>query len=177
MTPLNPPHVRPPRFGLKALLWSVTLVAVSCALFSYLGSHAMVLLVLLALAIFAHVAGNAVGTRLRALGDMPPPEQRNPSADQDRKLVSSDFAPTTRLRQRSPLGRPIAFVTAAGAVLGGVLGGILFVRMMGRPVTVSNIALGVTAAAVLGGIWTFVATSFLQVAGSALWQATKEPKR
>ena len=49
--------------------------------------------------------------------------------------------------------------------------------MMPRPITVSNVVLGVVAAGVLGGIWTFIATSFLQVAGSAIWQAVKEPKQ
>ncbi|MBI2479408.1 MAG: hypothetical protein HYV60_12490 [Planctomycetia bacterium] len=43
--------------------------------------------------------------------------------------------------------------------------------------TLSAIALGVIASAVLGGIWTFGASSFLQVASSALRQAARNSKR
>jgi hypothetical protein len=42
--------------------------------------------------------------------------------------------------------------------------------------TVITIALGVLASSVLGGIWTFGASSFLQVASSALRQAARDSK-
>ncbi len=174
---LMSPDLQPPRFGLKALMWSITLISVFCGAFNYFGSHAAAVLSLLALAIAAHIAGNAIGTRLRADGDRATRDRPTPHTRRGAQVIASDFAPATQLRQRSPLGRPIVFATLAGTILGAVLGGIAFVRIVRQPVTIPSVALGVTAAAVLGGIWSFVAASFLQVAATAVWQATREPKK
>ena len=171
-------RLRPPRFGLKTLLWLVTALAICFASIGYLGSHATALLILFALAVLAHVVGNAMGTQLRDLGSQRAVDRADPTAGggKFRPLTESDFAPATRLRDRVPLGRPLTIVTLLGTVCSGVGGGFLFMRLMRPPIQMTNVALGFIAAAVLGGIWTFAAASFLQVAAGAIWQARQDPK-
>src|SRR5688572_726592 len=103
-----PPRLRPPQFGLRTLLLLVTACAVIFAAGQWLPPLWVAALVLLALSIFAHVAGNAIGTRLREIGnrkdnrafDLQPQASREPR-----------FAPVTRLGQRQRLGWPIVIAT------------------------------------------------------------------
>jgi hypothetical protein len=172
------PGLPPPRFGLAGLMVAVTLLGGFFALLNYAGSHAAALAILFALAVIAHVVGNAMGTRLRQNGDTPPCDRpaRNPAGRRDRPQAA-DFAPATKLRNRSALGRPIAWITVSGTVAGGLLGGFVFWRLVDRPADYAGVLCGALAAAVLGGIWTFVAASFLQVAGGAMWQALRDSNR
>jgi hypothetical protein len=152
-------------------MWIVALLGVFFALINYLGSHATAVIVLFGLVVFAHVAGNAIGTRLRASGS------RLANRAQTTNLQRSEaptFAPATRLRQRKSLGRTIIVVTTAGIVVGALVGGLGFSLLANQPVTIASVAMGATASAVLGGIWTFMAASFVQVAIGAAWQASRE---
>ena len=63
------------------------------------------------------------------------------------------------------------FDFSGDAVAGGIAGGYLLLATIKQQATLANMAIGVGAFAVLGAIWTFVASSFLQVLGGALWQA------
>jgi len=153
-------------------MWGVALLGAIFATLEYLGGHATVLLVLLVLAVFAHVAGNALGTRLRASGDQPLPGHGAGSRP-PRRARAEDFAPTTRLSERRQLGKPTLIATLAGVVLGGTLGGYGLTLLMQRA-TLPTVMLAVGAAAVLGGIWAFLTASFVQVSLGAAWQATRE---
>lgn len=152
------------------------MLGVLFAVANYIGSYATLLLIFFALTIAAHVAGNALGTQLRENGD------RRKDADRDgvqlarRPVASTDFAPASQLHYRSALGRPIFITTVTGIVTGAVLGGYGLTTLMEHP-TLASIALGVIASGVLGGIWTFGASSFLQVASGALRQAARDSKR
>jgi hypothetical protein len=165
----------PPRFSLATMLWVVGALGVLFAAMTYVGSYAMLLLILFALAIFAHVAGNALGTRLREHGDRPlRSDGETPTKSPAwQRAADSDFAPTTRLGTRYALGKPTLIATVVGVVLGGVLGGGGLTLMMER-MTVSTVGLAVFASAVLGGIWAFLAASFVQVSFGAAWQATRD---
>ncbi len=171
------PGLKPPRFGLATLMWAIAVLGVLFALISYLGSHATLLLILFALAVVAHVAGNALGTRLRANGDTPLPEREGDRYEppQTRVPGQGDFAPTTKLHDRGALGLPIAIATAAGVVAGGLLGGALLGLVAQPAPSWPAVLLGAAACGVLGGIWTFIAFGFIQVAGGAVWQATRDP--
>lgn len=171
--------LKPPRFSLRTLLWAFTIFGLLLTAYANFGSHVVAIFCLLALAILAHVAGNALGTQLRASGasDATDGSRSGGHGLPRRKPAAGDFAPVTKLQERSPLGRPIVIATAVGAVAGGVLGGIIFSRLLAEKLTLSSISIGIIAAAVLGGIWTFITSSFLQVAGGALWQALRESKR
>lgn len=163
----------PPRFSLAALLWIVGLLAVFFTGMHYLSGHATMLLAMFALAVFAHVSANALGTRLRECGNRPLTTSGRRPFGRPRRPTSSDFAPTTQLGKRGVLGRSTLIATAVGAVVGASLGGTVLTSLMQR-ITVPAVALAVAASAILGGIWTFAAASCIQVGYSAAKQATRE---
>jgi hypothetical protein len=168
------PGLQPPRFSLASLFLIVTVLGVLFAAMTYLGAYAVLIFVVFLLTVAAHVAGNAIGTQLRENGN------RRPMSDaprpKQRPIAPTDFAPASQLHHRSALGMPIVITTVVGSVVGGALGGYGLTMLMERP-TLSAILLGVIASAVLGGIWTFIASSFFQVATGALRQATRDTER
>jgi hypothetical protein len=166
----------PPRFSLSTLLYAVALTAVLCALVSYFGLHSALVLILFALAVVAHVAGNALGTQLRANGDKPLPGENGKLAMRSvrRSPTADDFAPPTELRDRRSLGRPIVIATISGGVIVAVLGGILQLTVLDRTPTATALVGGIIACGTLGAFWTFVAFGFVQVAWSAMCQATEK---
>ena len=175
------PGLEPPRFKLGSLMWGFVVLGVIFSLISYLGSHATLLVVLFVLAVVAHVAGNALGTQLRSNGDRRSPGVGGSNlTDRSHTATPADFAPTTQLGNRSSLGRPIVVITSVGTVFGAVAGGLGLSLVMQQEVSVSavgSLTLGMFAAGVLGGIWTFLAASFLQVSSNALRQATRDTKK
>ena len=164
------PGLKPPRFSLATLFFAIAMLGGLFAAMNYLGAYATLLFILFALTAAAHVAGNALGTQLRANGDRPPIVSDDLANRRRGPIATADFAPPSQLHQRSALGKPILISTAMGSAAGAVLGGYGLTMLMEHP-TLITIALGVIASAVLGGIWTFGASSFLQVASSALRQA------
>ena len=66
--------------------------------------------------------------------------------------------------------------TAVGMVLGGALGGVGLTLLM-EQINVPSLVWGIGAAAVLGGIWAFLAAGFCQVALGAAWQAVRQPDK
>jgi len=168
--------LRPPQFTLRTLICVITLLA---ALFSLVNVvHPLVLtgLVLLALLIVAHVAGNVIGTRLKEMGDRPvtkdgreiPPRRFNPRVDE------SNFAPATDLARRASLGLPILIVTATGILTGGVSGGLCGYVAAGSDGGL-NIVVGTVAFGFLGGFGSFAVFGFTQVILGALRQASRPP--
>lgn len=168
--------LQPPQFRLSTMLWGVALLAALCGLVTYFGLHSALVLVLFALAIAAHVAGNALGTQLRANGDRPLPRENGEAVARPirRMPAAEDFAPSTELRDRRSLGLPIVIATMAGGILTAAVGGLLMVAILDQAPTWTAIIVGTVACGALGAIWTFVAFSFVQVAWSALWQATRK---
>src|SRR4051812_17369517 len=96
----NPRSLRPPQFGLRTLLGLITACAVLLALRQWVSPVAIAAIAFLAAFVFCHVAGNAIGTRLRQIGDLqdavpaePPPPARRPPQPHD-------FAPATHLSRK-----------------------------------------------------------------------------
>jgi hypothetical protein len=167
--------LRPPRFSLAAMFVVVAIFAVLFATATYVGLYATLLLVLFALTVLAHVAGNAIGTQLRDSGNRQPRDDTSGWRQKQAPLESYDFAPTSQLHHRTSLGRTIVITTVSGSIAGAVSGGYGLATLMERP-TWQVVAIGVIASAVLSGIWSFAATSFFKTAVSALRQATRDAK-
>jgi hypothetical protein len=156
----------------------IALLGLVFAVIHYLGMSWSLVVIFFLLCVLAHVAGNAMGTRLRDIGS-------ETSAGQPRmfdlrrggRVSARYFAPATKLREKRSLGKPIVVITALGAVAGGVAGGLGLAWLTeGRapwPVSV----LGIGACVVLGAIWTFVAGSFVQVMLGAWLHAARDPRR
>ncbi|MCE9528156.1 MAG: hypothetical protein K8R36_19105 [Planctomycetales bacterium] len=166
--------LRPPQFTLRTLIGLITLLAVFFSLVNLVHPLVMTGLVLLAVLIAAHVAGNVIGTRLRELGDRPvtkggqdiPRRRFNPPIDQE------SFAPPSDLARKVSLGLPVLIVTAAGAAVGGFGGGLWGYLAAGSGGWL-NIGVGCVAFGFLGGFVSFALYSFTQVLLAAWWQAVR----
>jgi hypothetical protein len=130
----------------------------------------MVGVVLLGLSILAHVAGNAIGTRLRENGDRGPAFRGFLGS---RQLPTP--APATRLSERKTLGWPLVVATFGGLIAGGLGGGLWTTFTMRGPIEPAAVSIGVIAWAILGGLGAFAATGFSLVLGGAMWQALRHP--
>src|SRR5262245_27301642 len=120
--------LQPPRFGLGSLFFAVAVLGLMFAFIHYVGMYGSVIAIFFLLCVAAHVAGNAIGTRLREIGSAPVPGSTTESDFVSATRVSpADFAPATKLRERSSLGKPIVVVTALGIVAGGVGGAVALV--------------------------------------------------
>jgi len=171
----NRKSLRPPQFGLRTLLLAVAGCAVVCALSRWLHPAAVLALSFLAVSVFFHVAGNAIGTRLREIGDQPNPDQPQEAIAVFQSPRPEDFAPVTPLGQRHSLGWTIVVAISVGVASGAVGGGLwTFVAGHGHAGPL-NIAVGVIAFAMLGGMAAFATVAFAQVLAGAVWQAMKTP--
>jgi len=128
-------------------------------------------LLFLAVSIFLHVVGNAIGTRLRQIGDESETGLTDPMHADRRRPRPEDFAPATRLGVRQSLGWSIIIATLAGAISGGVGGGVWTFLSSHGPLNPLNIAIGVVAFSVLGGMAAFGVVALVQVLAGAIWQA------
>jgi hypothetical protein len=165
--------LRPPQFGLRTLLLLVTACGVLFALAQWLHPAAVGLLAFLIVSIFCHVAGNAIGTRLRAIGDKPQDAGEQPRTIE--RPHDRDFAPPTMLSRRQRLGWLVLVATSIGITAGAIGGGLwTFVASAGPP-AIGNIAAGIVAFAVLGGMAAFLTMGFAQVLLTAMWQALSAP--
>jgi hypothetical protein len=168
-----PPALRPPQFSLRTLLLLVTACAILFALVNVLPPMAIAGLAFLLLSIFAHVAGNAIGTRLREIGGRPK-DLRLGGPDEPLAVGEVDRprgAPPTELSRRQSLGWPVVAVTSAGILAGAIGGGVWTAWLAGSRITALGISVGCVACAVLGGFAAFLAFSFAQVGLGALRQA------
>lgn len=162
------PPLRPPQFGLRALLLLVTACGVICALAQWLSPIAIAGLVFLIVSIAAHIAGNAIGTRLRESStsrlkdDLPLPRSGN---------VRDSAARPTRLTQRRQLGWPILVATCAGAIGGCVAGTVWTFLSQSAAVSALSVGVGIVAFSVLGAFASFLIFGFLQVGLAALYEA------
>lgn len=172
--------LRPPQFTLRTLLALITLLAVLFALVNVI--HPLVLsgLILLVLLIAGHVAGNAIGTRLREIGSRPVTRDGRdispgPFGPQ---VAEQDYAPPTQLGRRLSLGLMVVIVTSIGALVGALSGGLWGYLAAGSDGWL-NIVVGAVAFGFLGGFCSFAAFSFSQVLLGAFWQAVRsaEPTR
>jgi hypothetical protein len=176
MNPLSDhrPPLTPPQFHLRTLLLGVTLCGLVFATIQWLSPAAFFGLLFLVLCIAAHVAGNSIGTKLRANGDLPIPPQASFS-ERFAPVPRDELPAATQLSLHNGLGLPQVIATVTGLVL-GALGGGIGAALLSRHWDDSIIALGIVAFGTLGGIFAFVGYSFTQVFWSAYLQAQRPPE-
>ena len=154
------------QFRLKTLLIAVALCSAAFAVMAWIGAFwSMVLLFFVAL-IAGHVAGNAIGTKLRdGRPKRPPPEQMSATATQ-RPCVAAETPP--RLGTTASLHRVTLISTLAGCAAGALTGRMIFLQVDHGQLRAADWALALVSFAVLGGFLAFLASSFFQI---GLWPA------
>ena len=171
----NRTRLRPPQFGLRTMLLMVAGCGVILAIvrLGWLSPIEIGVLAFLAVSVFLHVAGNAIGTRLREIGDRNSSFQDDEPPASPRRPRPQDFAPATQLGQRQSLGWTIIVAISVGIMTGAIGGGLwTFLASRGQAGLV-EIAIGVIAFGVLGGIASFATVGFAQVLLGAIFQAMK----
>lgn len=173
---MQPSSPKPVQFNLKTLLIAMTLLAVGFALTQWFSPIVVAAIIFLALTVLAHMAGNAIGTRLQ--------RQRHTTKAADRPAASVPLAVSpkqlaaqpTKLAHAHSLGWPVLAISLGGALLGGSLGGYWSLLSGGSKATLFTISVGVIALGLIGGMMAYIAGSFLQVAVSSLWHALDTPQ-
>lgn len=99
--------------------WLAVVLGVACAAIGWLGLAGWLAAAVLVASIAMHVAGNAVGTRMREATD------RDLARVPARRVVSAIPRSTpSRLEQRVSLGRLVPVSAGIGAACGGIAGAV-----------------------------------------------------
>ena len=168
-TPENDdPAGRPFQFGLRALFVATACLGALFAAMNVVGPVWSTILVWFLILASLHVVANAWGSRGWRRGD---------ETELDEVVATGlhvhppAVAPATHLRETTRLGWKMFVATTAGAALAGTLGAGCLACLDPDQVGYVAIAVGGVSAAVVGGFFGFLASSFLEVAGQAWREA------
>jgi hypothetical protein len=160
------PPARWPQFHLRTLMLAVTGCCVLLGLTKEIGPLASVGLCFFLALVGLHVAGNAIGTSLRQeVNRELAAERPQPVAPARERVATSP----SRLRERTPLGWMVLLLTGVGAALGGSLGSLAYAYW--TDVNTAGLIVGSISAAILGGFFGFLASSFSKIIFRAWRQA------
>ena len=142
--------------------WLAVVVAVACAAIGWLGLAGWLAAAVLVASVAMHVAGNALGTRLRDATDRSLAPDR-PRAAAPQALPA--LAPT-HLERRSSLGRLVPVSAGIGGACGGVAGALSLFFLAGS--SPAGAAVGGASSAVLGSLLGFLGASFVEIVRTSL---------
>jgi|GEM_PF-5617156 len=176
------------QFGISSLL--ILMLAVAVATLTVreisfrLGPAVAAVFILMVLSIFLHVAGAFLGGRLRASEEVANEEDPQDEEEITSRMVQplqaeqDDFAPATQLSKQAPLKRqPVYYAIGFGAVFFAIVASIVLTWFMWDHLAIINVLFGAVCAAVIGGLFGFLAGSFYQVVRGALDEAKKDAPR
>ena len=171
------------QFSINSILVVTAVIATSILaiqeIHSRFGPAAAAVVILAILSVFAHIAGAAIGDRLRASEELPDATEMDTEEIESRlkqpvHAQVTDFAPATQLsRQKALERRPLYYAVGTGATTCAILASIVLVWFMWDDLAIVNVLFGACSAAVIGGLLGFCACSFYQVVRSALSEAEK----
>ena len=166
------PALEPPQFSLATLFWVIAALGVLLGLMTALGPLGGFALLLFVLVLVAHVAGNKIGTRLRAFGnekvDDDHPLRKRPDENDARHAA----APASNLSSGGNVSLTMLVFTVAGAAIVGSVGSALLIWWTWSQLNVATAIVAVVSPMVLGGLIGFAISSFTQAAGGAWLEAS-----
>ncbi len=149
--------------------WLAIGLGLACAAIGWLGLAGWIAAVVIAASVAAHVAGNALGTRLRDEADSRirerPPFRHEPLPDR----------PPTHLERRTSLGLLVPVSVGIGATCGGIAGS--FALAVGVRASLAGAILGGVSSAVIGGLGGFLVASFVEAIRMSLREAIAAERR
>jgi len=151
--------------------WLAVVIGVSCAAIGWLGLAGWMAALVVAASLAGHVAGNALGTRLREATDR---DLARTAAQPPVGFVPPP-SPPTRLQRRASLGRLVVVSAAVGGACGGLIGAAAL-----RWLAASSLAgavFGGVSSAVIGGLLGFLAASFVEIVRTSLREAIAAERR
>jgi hypothetical protein len=150
--------------------WLAVVIGVACAAIGWLGLAGWMAALVVAASLAGHVAGNALGTRLREATDRDLARTAPPPVD-----FTPPPSPPTRLQRRSSLGRLVVVSAAIGGTCGGLIGAAAL-RWLAAS-SLAGAALGGVSSAVIGGLLGFLAASFVEIVRTSLREAIAAERR
>jgi hypothetical protein len=142
--------------------WLAVVLAVACAAIGWLGIAGWMAAAVLLASVAMHVAGNAIGTRLREATDLDLASRRNVSQAQPALPASAP----THLQRHSSLGRLVPISAGIGAVCGGTAGTLALLWLTAS--SPAGAVLGGGSSAVVGGLLGFLLASFVEILRTSL---------
>jgi len=150
--------------------WLAVLAGVACAAIGWLGLAGWIAAAVLAGCVAVHVAGNALGTRLRNETDLE--LARRPRRQAPPSLPTTSPA---HLQRRTSLGGLVPVSAAIGGAVGGAAGGAALLFLVGS--TPAGAVLGGASSAVIGAFIGFLAASFVEIVRTSVREAIESEAR
>jgi hypothetical protein len=138
--------------------WLAVVLAIACAAIGWLGLAGWMAAAVLLASVAMHVAGNAIGTRLREATDHDLALRRNTALPASAPLPASG---PTHLERRSSLGRLVPISAGIGAICGGTAGTLSLLWLTAS--SPAGALLGGGSSAVVGGLLGFLGASFVEI--------------
>lgn len=152
--------------------WLVVVLGLACAAIGWLGIAGWMAAVVIVASVAAHVAGNALGTRLRDATDRSLEAARGGRGAEPTAIP--DSAPAF-LEMRTPLGRLVPVSAGIGAACGGTAGTLALSWL--TPASAAGAILGGVSSAVIGGLFGFLLASFVEIVRTSLREAIAAEER
>jgi len=145
--------------------WLVVVVAVACAAINWLGLAGWMAAVVVLASVAAHVAGNALGTKMRDATD------RDLAQGMGLRAWPTVMPATdpTHLERSGGLGRLVPVSASIGAVCGAAIGTAALVAW--TDCSWAGAAIGGLSSAVIGGLFGFLGASFVEILRTSVREA------
>jgi len=144
--------------------WLVVVLAVACAAIDWLGIAGWMAAAVVLASLAAHVAGNALGTRMREATDRDLARRTRPRAPEP-----VPAAGPSHLERTGGLGRLVPVSAGIGAACGAAAGTAALVTL--TSCSWAGAALGGVSSAVIGGLFGFLGASFVEILRTSLREA------
>ena len=151
--------------------WLVVVVAIACAAITWLGIAGWMAAAVVIASLAAHVAGNALGTKMREATDLEL-SRRPPSRMQ---AVAVPAPRPTHLERSGSLGRLVPVSAAIGAACGALIGTSALVAF--TTCSWAGAVIGGFSSAVIGGLFGFLSASFVEILRTSLREAIAAERR
>jgi hypothetical protein len=173
----NPSHRAPWQFSVATMLIVVALLALGFTLGKLPLGHAGLMIIVMVLLIAVHVVGNALGIYLRDQSPLHRQQEPLPIHAQplQREPLRSPVEFSTHMRERDYPGWWIVASLVVGISGGAISGARVFWSWYDQ--SWSSWLLGTLSAAVIGGIFSFILSSFLVMSYRAWREATRDHEK
>ncbi|MSR27591.1 MAG: hypothetical protein EXS06_11350 [Planctomycetaceae bacterium] len=141
-------------------------VALVCAAIGWLGIAGWLATVVVAASLAAHVAGNAIGTRLREATDRDLAARRRGAKGEPPPMPPPK---PTFLETTTSLGRLVPVSATIGAACGGLAGSVSLALLTNA--SLAGALLGGISSGVIGALFGFLLASFVEIVRTSLREA------
>lgn len=149
---------------LATYAWLTVVLGLACAAVGWLGMAGWIAVAVIAASVAMHVAGNAIGTNLRDATDRR--LERSLSSEATHPLPAR---PPAHLERRTSLGRLVPVSVCIGGTCGGLAGTAALLRLASA--SAAGAVLGGISSAILGGLFGFLAASFVEIVRTSIGEA------